>query len=483
MSFAERYGLRDEEAQRAARELVQRIEKSGLETVRVSFADQHGLLRGKSLMAGDIAAALDNGVSIVSSLLAKDSANRTVFPVWSQGGGFAHRAFQGAGDLVMLPDPASFRVLPWAERTGWLLADLYFDDGTAVPYDSRAILRQALGRLGEAGFDFAAGLEVEFHVFRLERARLGAGDAGQPGPPPEVGLLTPGYQYLAELRLDRLEAALETLRRQILELGLPLRTVECEYGPSQVEFTFHVSNGLAPADTMVLFRSAAKQICSRLGLHATFMCRPQIANAMASGWHLHQSLRHRRSGANAFAADPGERTGGRPPLSPTGMQYLAGLLRHAGPATLFAAPTVNGYKRFRAHSLAPDRIAWGIDNRGALLRVVSGATAAASRIENRIGEPSANPYLYMASQVLAGLDGIERQLDPGPSADTPYEAKATLLPRSLGEACAALRADDFFRSRMGAAFVDYLLQIKEAEFARFMGEVTDWEQREYFEMY
>ncbi len=118
-----------------------------------------------------------------------------------------------------------------------------------------------------------------------------------------------------------------------------------------------------------------------------------------------------------------------------------------------------------------------------MIRVLAGPGDPASRLENRIGEPAANPYLYMASQVLAGLDGLERRLDPGEPADTPYETKAELLPKSLGEAVTALRGDAFFREQLGATFVDYLLTIKDAEIARFEAEVTDWEQREYFEMF
>jgi glutamine synthetase len=170
-------------------------------------------------------------------------------------------------------------------------------------------------------------------------------------------------------------------------------------------------------------------------------------------------------------------------LSETGKHFLGGLLQHARASSIFTTPTLNGYKRFRPHSLAPDRAVWGHDNRGVMLRVLGGVGDAATRVENRVGEPAANPYLYMASQILAGLDGIERRLDPGPSADTPYEAKADPLPRSLGEAVAALRESAFFREKLGAAFVDYLLTIKEGEIARFQAEVTDWEQREYFEMY
>ena len=177
---------------------------------------------------------------------------------------------------------------------------------------------------------------------------------------------------------------------------------------------------------MVLFRSAVKQIARRHGYHATFMCRPKLPNVFASGWHLHQSLVSRASGENAFMAkDKGEA------LSAFGKHYLAGLLEHARASAVFTTPTINGYKRYRSYSLAPDRAIWGRDNRGVMIRVLGGAGDPATRLENRIGEPAANPYLYMASQILSGLDGVDRKLDPGPSADTPYETKAELLPKSL----------------------------------------------------
>ncbi|TJX02882.1 glutamine synthetase, partial [Neisseria gonorrhoeae] len=203
----------------------------------------------------------------------------------------------------------------------------------------------------------------------------------------------------------------------------------------------------------VLFRSAVKQIARRHGYHATFMCRPKLPNIFASGWHLHQSLVSRTGGENAFMAkETGKETG--EPLSPLGRAWLAGLLEHARASTVFTTPTINGYKRYRSYSLAPDRAIWGRDNRGVMIRVLGGANDPATRLENRIGEPAANPYLYMASQILSGLDGVDRKLDPGPSADTPYETKAALLPKSLREAVFALNDDPFFRGALGPEFVD-----------------------------
>ena len=476
-SFVERHGLWSEEQFAAAANVDKAIEQDTLEVVRLSFADQHGILRGKTVMAGEAAHAMRNGCSITTTLLAKDTAHKTVFPVFTPGGGFGMPEMEGAGDFLMVADPSTFRVLPWAPRTGWMLCDMYFGNGRPVPFSTRALYRHALAKLADTGFDYRAGLEVEFHVFKLENPRLDPDDATWPGAAPEVSLLSQGYAYLTETRFDQMEPIVEHLRRDVIALGLPLRSVEIELGPSQCEFTFRPQNGLVPADGMMLFRSAVKQICRRQGYHASFMCRPKVANVMSSGWHLHQSLIDRRSNANAFAARDNEL------LSPAGRGFLAGLLAHARAAAAFTTPTINGYKRYRGYSLAPDRAIWGRDNRGVMVRVLGAAGEDAVRLENRVGEPAANPYLYMASQIFTGLDGIARVLEPGPSADTPYEMPAPLLPKSLGEALRALRDDACLAEGFGQDFIDYYLRIKEAEVARYQSEVSEWEQREYFELF
>jgi glutamine synthetase len=478
VSFVARHALWSDEQKEAAARLHRIAEEQKLETIRLSFPDQHGILRGKTLVAAEALSLLESGCSITTTMLAKDTSHRTVFPVFTAGGGFGMKEMEGAADVLMVPDPTTFRLLPWSPTTGWLLCDIYFADGRPVPFATRHLFRKVIDRLGQRGYDFVAGLEVEFHLFKLDDARMAPEDAGQPGQPPSVSLLSHGYQYLTEQRYDLMEPALEIIRRNIMALGLPLRSVEVEFGPSQCEFTFTPRKGLVPADNMVLFRSAVKQIARRHGYHATFMCRPKLPNVFASGWHLHQSIAATGSGENAFMAkEAGE------PLSAFGRCYLAGLLQHARASTVFSTPTINGYKRYRSYSLAPDRAIWGRDNRGVMIRVLGGAGDAATRLENRIGEPAANPYLYMASQILSGLDGVDRKLEPPPSADTPYEAKAELLPKSLREAVFALQEDTFFRDALGSEFVDYYVHIKNAEIERFQAEVSDWEHREYFEMF
>jgi glutamine synthetase len=484
-NFVERHGLWNGMQIEAARAVEKTIKRKGLELVRFSFCDQHGTLRGKTLVAAEAVRALHRGVTMTSSLLAKDTSHRTVFPVFSAGAGLDLPAMQGVGNIVMVPDPATFRVLPWAEKTGWVLCDIVFDDGTPVPLSTRARYRDALGRLGKLGFDYVAGLEVELHLFKIDDAKLAPATLAYPAEPPAVSHTTHGYQYLTESRFDQVEPIMEVLRATAAALDLPLCSMEVEFGPSQYEFTFAPQAGMAAADAMVLFRSALKQVARRHGFVASLMCRPSFPHVLASGWHLHQSLRDTTTGGNGFVSSDRKEL-----LSPIGRAFLAGLLANARATAAFATPTLNGYKRYHGiNSMAPIQAVWARDNRGAMVRVMGTPGDPATHLENRVGEPLANPYLYMASQIHAGLDGVTRKLALPPPTDAPYEPTAEPLPRTLAEAIEALRANACFRAGFGDAFVDYFAAIKQAEIARSgtkvgdpPDEVTDWEQREYFDL-
>ncbi len=280
-NFAERFGLVTAERKEQYVEIFAKVEAEGIEVVRLSFADQHGILRGKTIMADDLAAA---------------------------------------------------------------------------------------------GYGATIGLEVEFHLFHLREEALRPEDASQPGKPPSVDLMAKGFQYLTEIRADQHEPIMQIIRREVLALGLPLRSTEVEFGPSQAEVTFHPMAPVEAADTMVQFRNAVKQICRRHGYHATFMCRPHLANIFSSGWHLHQSLSDLNSGSNSFMPEDGG------VLSGIGLNYIAGILEHARAASVFTTPTLNGYKRYKAFTLAPDRAVWSSDNRGAMVRAIGGAGDTGSRV-------------------------------------------------------------------------------------------------------
>jgi glutamine synthetase len=479
--FIERHGLWDDAEYAAAAQALRVIDEHGIELVRVVFPDPHGLPRGKTLTREAFSRALREGVGAPSTLVLKDTSGRTVFPVFDPAGSPV-ADIAGASDLVLVPLPTSFRVLPWAEHTAWVLCDIHRRDGAPVPFATRHVLREQLAELAARGLELRVGLEVEFHAFRrvgheLDDDRLSR--PGEPGQPPRVSALSTGAQLLSEAAADAVDELVQLLRHALGALDLPLCSIEVEFGPSQFEITFAAQDALRAADDLVLCRSAVKQICARHGYHATFMARPHLPGVMSSGWHLHQSLRDRATGENAFAVGPDDDAA----LSGIARCYLGGLLDHAPAASVFTTPTVNGYKRYRPHSLAPDRLLWGADNRGAMIRAVGAPGDPDTRLENRSGEPAANPYLCIAAQLVSGLDGIDRGLDPGPPTERPYDDAAPRLPASLMEALAALRADPLFAKWFGAPFVDYVIALKQAEVDRYLGAVTDWEHREYFGLF
>ena len=546
MSFAARCGIDSPERQAACDRLLKLVEASGVDQIRLSWCDLHGQLRGKTLTRRALAQALQNGIGMVSTILLKDTSDRTAYPVFEAGGvadlpgskivamageiaqaqaradsssdpnsagGFEsgyESGFEAASNLVLLPDQASYRQLPWAAQTGWLQCQAWFQSGEPVALDTRRVLQQALAALNTQGFGLLCGLEVEFHIYKIAEGGLAQAldplQAAWPGPAPDVQMIHPGYNLLSDAWGDQCALPLRIVQDTAQALGLPLTSLEIELGPSQVEAVFDVTDALIAADNMVLFRSATVQALRRAGYHATFMCRPPFPNIMSSGWHLHQSLvqlgeshqslvqlgeSHQslvstESNLNAMTrAMP--KSGSTPldaefTLSTAGAHYLAGLLAHAPAMAALAVPTINGFERFCPHAMAPQAIIWGRDNRGAMLRVIGGAGDSATHIENRVGEPAANPYLYIASQIHAGLDGLRRQLLAPRASPLPYDPSHPQLPTHLGAALDFLQHNAIYQAGLGPGFVDYFCRIKRAELQRQAqsDDKAEWARREYF---
>ncbi len=487
-SFAQRCGVHDAAREHAAASALARIEAGGLDLVRVAWCDLHGMTRGKTLTAEAAARALHAGIGMVSTLMLKDTSDRTAFKVFEPGGTDSLPGFGQANNLILLPDPASLRELPWSPGSGWLRAQPFFQDGTPVELDTRRVLERALARLAQAGYGLRCGLEVEFHIYRITdaSAQLDPARADWPGLPPEVELIHPGFKLLGDDWYDMAEPALRIVQHTAQSLGLPLSSLELELGPSQVEAVFDATDALTAADNMVIFRNAVRMALRRAGYHASFVCRPPFPNIMSSGWHLHQSLVSLPDGANAMRREaPAPQAGpldAALTLSDVGEHWLAGLLRHARGMASLCTPTINGFGRFRPNALAPQSVLWGRDNRGAMLRVIGDCGDNATRIENRIGEPAANPYLYMASQIHAGLDGLAQRLRAPAATDSPYGHQGERLPTSLPEALEALRQDEALVTGFGADFVAYFAQVKASEVARHDAaqDKDDFQRREYF---
>ena len=452
-SFVDRHGLWSDDQHKQARELVRRIDAGEVDVVRFAWPDQHGLLRGKTLVASEAARRAVGRRQPHFHPAGQGHLAQDRVPGVRGRRRLRHRGLPGRRRLHGRGRPRHLQGAALGAAHGLGAVRRLHGRRQALPLATRQILQRAVQQLGELGLDFIAGLEVEFHVFKLEDPRLGLADSGQPGEPPRVSLLSHGHQYLTELRYDRVDAVMELLRSQLIALGLPLRSLEIEFGPSQFELTFGPTAGVLPADTMVLLRSAIKQICQRAGYHATFMCRPKIPNVMSSGWHLHQSLRRRSDGVNAFMpAEPGQDLSEHRAALPRRPEGSMPAARRRWPARPSTATDATGPSRWRrtarsgpATTAARCCACWaapGRTRRGS-------RTASASRRPTRISTSRRScSRAWTASR---------HETDPGPSADAPYETPAEQLPRSLGDALACLRDDEMLNAQMGKAFVDYLL--------------------------
>ena len=515
-TLAQRSGLRTPARVAAGQALLQRLadNSSGVQQLRIAWGDLHGQFRGKTLLLGDgaqrarsLQAALENGIGMVSTVLLKDSSDRTAFKVFEPGALAALPGFGPANNVLLLPDPTSLQLLPWAPGTAWLRAETRWPDGSPVAGDPRRALQQALAALaahvgpeksGERGLQLRCGLEVEFHIYRIKSgvdgdsaalAHLDPDAAAWPGEPPPLQLLHPGYGLLSEAYADQAQHALGIVRDTLQGLGLPLRSLEIELGPSQFEAVLAPTDALTAADHMLLLRNGLRQALLRAGYWATFCCRPPFAGAVASGWHLHQSLVNgdgvplmaRAAGGAGFDASDARHW-----FSDTGAYWLNGLLQHAPGMTALCAPTLPAYSRYQGSVMAPQAAVWAQDNRGALLRVVGDSMNPLEvRIENRGGEPMANPYLTLAAQVWAGLHGLQRRTLPEPACETPYAGTLHRLPASLEAALQALEADSTLRAGMGEPLLAIYGAAKRQEIERHAqaADAGTWERREYLGRY
>ncbi|MFE2053830.1 glutamine synthetase family protein [Streptomyces sp. NPDC059459] len=492
-SFVTDHQLWDEERLAAAERVEATLED--VDFVRLVFGDPHGLARSKTLTTDAFRTVLRNGMNFSPGPFLFDTGHAVAVDFLGEHG-IGVDEISGAGNFVLVPDPVTFQVLPGrGPRTAWVLGDEYLRDGTPHPLSSRAVLRRVLERYTALDLQPVLGLEVEWYLTRRlddEPGNQGNG-FGLQGRAPRVAAVNAGYQFNLDAAYDTVAPITGPLGLYLQKLGLPLRSMEHESGPGQVETTFSPMSALDTADAMLLFRTVTKRYCARRGHHASFMSQPLLDAADPSGWHLNQSVVDTTSGRNVFSAEG--LSGG---LSPSGKSYAEGLLSWARELFLLSVPTVNGYRRLAAeHALAPTRLGWSFEDRTAMLRVVG--SGAGAHIENRMGEPCANPYLNIAAQLFAGLEGMQAQptaphtpTAPGDLGDLGGPAQPQTVPQSLAEALDAFRAGRAAQV-LGAPLAACMTKLKESELSRFTawsdahtpdpGQVTDWEQREYFGAY
>jgi glutamine synthetase len=437
------------------------LEEHQVKLVLAQFVDIHGVAKTKAVPVGHFRDILEGGAGFAG------------FAVWGLGQQPHDPDYMAVGDLSTLS------LVPWQPGYARIVCDGRVR-GEPWPLDTRNILQQQTARLADRGWMLNTGLEPEFMLMvRRPDGSLAPADSSDT-------LDKPCYDYKG---LSRSRAFLEKLVASLIEVGIDVYQIDHEDANGQFEINFTYADALTSADHMVFFRMAAAEIARELGSICTFMPKP-LSNRTGSGMHLHLSLAElERPERNLFADKSDRRELG---LSPLAYHFLGGLLEHAPALAALVAPTVNSYKRLvvgrslSGATWAPAFISYGDNNRTSMVRVPQG------RLELRLADSSANPYLATAAVIAAGLDGIDRQLDPGEphnynhytvGLDELLGRGVRVLPQSLGEALAALQADPLFAEALGQDFIAEFLRLKQMEWVEYLRHVSDWEVARYLEFF
>lgn len=378
-------------------------------------------------------------------------------------------------DMTLYPDLSTWMIFPWEAEHGKvarLICDIYNPDGTPFAGDPRGNLKRILGQMEETGFtSFNLGPEPEFFLFQLDENNKITTHLNDHG----------GYFDFAPMDLG------ENCRRDIVleleKLGFEVEASHHEVGPGQHEIDFKYATAVEACDNIQTFKLVVKTIARKHGLHATFMPKPMYGIA-GSGMHCNMSLF--KGNENVFYDESGKME-----LSKTAYQFLAGLIEHARSYTAVCNPTVNSYKRLVPGYEAPVHVAWSGHNRSPLIRIPE-SRGLSTRLELRSVDPSANPYLALATLLAAGLDGVRRQLTPPPAVDrniyvmTEAERKKAQiydLPSTIHNAIKLLREDQVMVDALGKHIFENFIEAKQMEWAAFRQTVSDWERDQYLELY
>ena len=446
------------EPKTSPKDVLRRVEEDGVEFIRFWFTDVLGQLKSFAVGKEELEHALEDGMGF-------DGSSITGFNRIEE------------SDMIAMPDPDTYSVLPWRTNgdkgnVARLFCDVLKPGGEPYEGDPRYVMRRALARMEELGFDaFYIGPELEYFYFASD-------ELGPDGRP--VILDKGGY-----FDLTTLDAASD-LRRDTVNalktLGIPVEYTHHEVGPSQHEIDMRYADGLRMSDNAMTYRITVKEIAAQHGVYATFMPKP-LFGENGSGMHTHQSLF--AEGKNAFFDPEGDHH-----LSATARSYIAGLLHHAREIAALFAPNVNSYKRLVPGYEAPVYVAWSQRNRSALVRVpvYHPGKEQATRCELRCPDPSCNPYLTFAAMLHAGLDGIERGYElPEPmernlydlSHDERTERGIEQLPETLGEAVEVLAESDLVRKALGEHIFPRYVELKREEWEEYRIQVSRWELERY----
>jgi glutamine synthetase len=428
----------------------------GVRAVRLQYADLHGICRGKDIPISAFPHAADDGIGFVAAIMTVDLRHNVV-------AGFE----EGFPDILARPDLTTLVPLPWQPDIVACLVDLE-DPAThqPSPLDSRGALKRILSEFEALGVSPIVGPELEFYLCEPDPSAPNGYRpyAAQDSPVYTVGDVADPKGTLSRM----LDAA--------VDLDLGAIAAAHEYGRAQFEINLRHGPALNSADRAFRYKALVKEMAARDGLLATFMGKPFNGDE-GSGFHLHVSFED--ADGNNVCDEAGQPHG----LNPLARHFIAGVLEHGAAMMVFFNPTVNAYRRISAEALVPTRLCWGHDHRMTLVRVPK-ERGSACRLEIRLGDGTANPYLAYTAALAAGLDGIRRELEPpdpleGMIYDLPEEVLGAALPSTFQEALQALRGDPVIVEAMGEKLVGTFETIKGAELERFRAWVTDWEFKEY----
>ncbi len=377
-------------------------------------------------------------------------------------------------DMLLRPDLSTFRIFPWQERegrVGRLICDITMPDGTPFAGDPRQVLKRQVAHAASLGYSMLAGMEAEFFLFKR-------GADGQPTTEThDIG----GYFDLTPV--DQGEDARRAIVDVLEQMGFEVEAAHHEVAHGQHEIDFRYADALTTADNIATFRFVVRHVARQFGMHASFMPKP-IFGQNGSGMHTHQSLQ--KDGVNAFWEKDAEWE-----LSRTALHYIGGLLRHARAFCAITNPLVNSYKRLVPGFEAPVNVAWSMRNRSPMIRVPD-RRGAGTRVELRMPDPAANPYLALAVQLAAGIDGVETEADWREPVNTniwemSHRERRRLriddLPRNLSEACDELEKDALIQAALGEHVTTHFLAAKRQEWEEYITQVTPWELEKYLAKY
>jgi len=442
-------------------QLHELIAAGKVDTVIVAFADMQGRLTGKRVAARlFIEEVAKHGAECCNYLLAVDVDMNTV-------DGYAMSSWDtGYGDMVMTPDFATLRRIPWLPGTALVMADLSWEDGSPVTAAPRSILARQIIRLAERGLVPYVGTELEFMVF--DNTYREAWSLGYRG-------LTPATDYnvdYAMLASTRLEPLLRDIRLGMIGAGMYCEGVKGECNLGQQEIAFRYDRALVTCDNHTIYKNGAKEIADKHGKSLTFMAK--FDEREGNSCHIHISVRD--ADGSAVFADQGTEHG----MSELFRTFIAGQLATLRELTLFYAPNINSYKRFVDGSFAPTAVAWGLDNRTCALRVVGHGSG--MRMECRAPGGDVNQYLAVAALIAGGLHGIEQKLElPEPLSGNAYDSGGERLPTTLAEAADLFSSSRIAREAFGDDVVEHYLNNARVELAAYNSAVTDWERVRGFE--